>query len=41
VEAHGGTVSFTTRAGKGTTFTVFLPEDGGAGGPKGRNTVAP
>ncbi len=28
IEAHGGTISFETETGKGTTFTISLPSLG-------------
>ena len=29
VEAHGGWVSLTSEEGRGSTFTLFSPDDGG------------
>ena len=34
VEAHGGTIEVTTRAGQGTTFEVRLPLEGPVAGPR-------
>jgi len=29
VEAHGGTITYTTKQGEGTTFTMILPDKKG------------